>query len=230
MKYLRLLNAKTKAADLYIFGSIGASFWDDSGITDIMVAEALAELDGSQELNVHIDSGGGDAAMGIAIYNLLANYPGNVRTITEGWAASAASVILQAGDERIVAANGLVMVHQASGFAMGNKVEMRKLAEILDKLDGTLALTYAARSGKDQAIFAEAMANETWYTAVEAKAYGLSDSILAAKAPADSSVEALRAVAIAQRPRFAAQYKNSPKGDDVEREMMRMRLALARAS
>ena len=231
MKHLRLLKAaKQKSADMYIYGPIGGGFWDDSGITDIQVAEALAELDGVDTLNVHIDSPGGDAAQGLAIYNLLVQHPVTVETIVEGWAASAASVILQAGDTRTVAENGLVMIHDAWGFGMGNKKEMRKLADILEKLDGNLALTYATRAGdrERQQDFAAKMSEETWFTGQEALDEGLADKILVAKAPEDAAAASLRAAAVLMRPRFAAQYKHGPKDDNVERELMRMRLALAR--
>jgi ATP-dependent protease ClpP protease subunit len=219
--------AKTKSADMYIYGTIGEDFWSE-GITNSMVAAALAELDGVDELNVHIDSPGGDAAQGISIYNLLSNHPVHVNTIVDGWAASAASIIMQAGDNRSCAENGMVMIHDAWAFSMGNKTDMRKMADILDKLDGTLAATYAARSGvKTQAEFATMMTAETWMTCQEAMDCGLCDSMMAAKAPADS-VDPLRASAIAARFKFAAAYKHAPKDGDNMLELMRMRLALAR--
>lgn len=233
MKLRIMKAAKEKSADMFVYGPIGADFWGE-GITDIMVAEGLAELDGVDTLKVHIDSPGGDASQGLAIYNLLVQHPVNVETIVEGWAASAASIIMQAGDSRVVAENGLVMIHDAWAMAAGNKRDMRKTADILEKLDGNLALTYARRSGDADAQekFAAMMSEETWFNGEEAVSEGLADSLLAAKAPQDSSAMALRAASVAMRGKFAARYRNSPKAaqDAVyERELMRMRLALAKA-
>jgi ATP-dependent Clp protease protease subunit len=233
MKYLRILTAaKQKSADLYIYGPIGGSFWDDSGITDIQVAEALAELDGVDTLKVHLDSPGGDAAQGLAIYNLLVNHAVTVETIVEGWAASAASIIMQAGDTRKVSENGLVMIHDAWGFSAGNKKDFRKMAEILEKLDGNLALTYATRSGdpKAQDKFAALMSEETWFTGKEAVDEGLADSVIALKAPEDKAASTLQAAAVLLRPKFAAHYKHSPVTDDVTMQLMRMRLQLAKSA
>lgn len=236
MKYLRVA-AKEKTADMFIYGPIGGSFWDDSGITDVEVAEALATLDGADLLKVHIDSPGGDAAQGVAIYNLLTQHPVAVETIVEGWAASAASIILQAGDVRRVAENGLVMIHSAWGLAIGNKVEMRKTADILEKLDGQLALTYARRSGdvERRDDFLAFMEAETWFTGDEALEEGLADDVMRAKAPPeDAAVSTLHAAAIALRPSYAAKYRNMPRDaandGDVMREIIRMRIALARVS
>jgi len=236
MKILRTLRAaKEKSADMFVYGPIGGDWWGE-GVTDIHVAEALAELDDVDVLKVHLDSPGGDAAQGLAIYNLLVQHPVTVETIVEGWAASAASIIMMAGDTRKVAENGLVMIHDAWGITVGNKREMRKTADLLEKLDGNLALTYSRRSGdkKTKEEFAAMMSEETWFNGTEAMDAGLADELLAAKAPEDSAATALRAASMALRPRFAARYKHSPKAatedPDYQRELMRMRLALARTA
>lgn len=224
--------AKKNEADMFVYGAIGGSFWDDGGITDGDVAESLAELSDVDTLRVHIDSPGGDAAQGVAIYNLLSQFKGQVETIVEGWAASAASIIMQAGDTRTVAENALVMIHNAWGFSAGNKNELRKLAEVLDKLDQTLAVTYARRSGDigRQADFSALMDAETWFTGPEAQAQGLSDGVLAAKAPANDAAGS-RIAAIASRQRFGtlAGYRKMPKAEDTAViDQMRLRLAMAR--
>ncbi len=204
--------AKAASADLFIFGQIGSD-WFDEGITDTMVAEALGELDGDvAELNVHLDSPGGDAFQGIAIYNLLADLSNEIRvnTIVQGWAASAASIIMQAGDVRRMAENSMTMIHNAYTITMGNKTELRKTADMMEKLDGNIAQTYASRSGYKVERFAELMNAETWFTPKEAMAAGLADEVIAAKAPADAAVASMQEKAEMIRMKFAAHYRNAP--------------------
>lgn len=209
-------NAATQTADMYIFGVIGDDFFGE-GITDAMVAEALGELDPDvNALNVHIDSPGGLVMQGHAIYNMLANLNQrgiHVTTIAEGWAASAASVILQAGDDRRVAENGLVMIHNAWGMTIGNNTDHLKQAEVLSKIDETIALTYAARSGKKtKAEFLRMMEMESWFTGKEAVAAGLADGVLKAKAPEDAAAMMMQAAAISLRGKVAARarYQHAP--------------------
>ena len=204
--------AGKRSADMFVFGQIGSD-WFDEGITDKMVAEALGKLDGVDELNVHIDSPGGDAFQGIAIYNLLVNHPVKVNTIVQGWAASAASIIMQAGDSRRIAENGMAMIHNAWTFTIGNAAELRKQADMMDKLDANLALTYAARSGGKQSRFAELMAAETWFSAEEAMTEGLADEVIKAKEPADDVAASMKENAAVMRMKFAAQYRNAPTRD-----------------
>lgn len=225
MSLIRTIRAADSPPELLVYGAIGDDFWGD-GITDVMVAAALAELEGEEKITVRIDSPGGDAHQGIAIYNLLVQHPAEVTAFVDGWAASAASVILQAADNRKVAENGAVMIHDAWAITIGNKQDHAKSQEVLANLDSRLALTYAKRSGGEQSAFAGMMSEETWFDGGEAVESGLADEIVEAKSVPES---ATRMSAVAMRQKFAAHYKNSPKdADTAYRDRMRMRLALAK--
>lgn len=220
------------SADMYVYGVIGGSMWEDSGVTDNDVAQALAELSDVETLRVHIDSPGGDAAQGVAIYNLLSQNPAKVETVVEGWAASAASIITQAGDVRTVAENGLIMIHNAWVFGAGNRNELRTLANMLEKLDGTLATTYAARAGDSAKVahFSSLMDAETWFTGEEAMAEGLADGVMKAKTP-KARIDPSQVASIVSRERFGqfAGYRKMPKPEDLAvLDNMRLRLAMAR--
>lgn len=169
-----------------IYDEIGGS-WLFGGVSAVDFVAELASITG--DLEVHINSPGGDVFDGLAIYNSLAQRTGNVTTVVDGLAASAASFIAQAGKVRVIAPGAMMMIHDASGMCMGNSADMRELADLLDKVSDNLASIYEARTGRDG--WRAAMTAETWYTADEAIDAGLADQL--AERPADG--DALAAAA-----------------------------------
>ncbi|WP_145877538.1 head maturation protease, ClpP-related [Streptomyces sp. BK340] len=157
-----------------IYDEIGGS-WLSEGVTAVDFIAELGQISG--DLEVHINSPGGDVFDGIAIYNSLAQRPGNVTTVVDGLAASAASFIAQAGTTRVVAPGAMMMIHDASGACFGNAGDMRDLAELLDKVSDNLASIYADRAGGDAEGWRTAMRTETWYTADEAVKAGLAHRV-----------------------------------------------------
>lgn len=124
------LESKNDVADLYIFGDITSWPWLESDVSASGIVNELQSLD-AKEINVHINSYGGEVAEGLAIYNTLKNSGMKVTTICDGFACSAASVIFMAGDERIINEASLLMIHNAWTYANGNATELRKAAEDL---------------------------------------------------------------------------------------------------
>lgn len=169
-----------------IYDEIGGS-WFFGGVSAADFVAQLADING--DLEVHINSPGGDVFDGLAIYNALAQRPGSVTTVVDGLAASAASFIAQAGKTRVVAPGAMMMIHDASGICMGNAADMRELGDLLDKVSGNLADIYATHSGQPDG-WRDAMQAETWYTAQEAVDAGLADQLAERPAP-----EALAAAA-----------------------------------
>ncbi len=157
-----------------IYDEIGYGGWFSEGVNAADFVKLLASIEG--DLEVHINSPGGDVFEGLAIYNSLAQRPGNVVTVVDGLAASAASFIAQAGKTRIIAPGAMMMIHEASGLCMGNAADMRELADLLDKVSANIASLYAEHAG-DVDDWRAAMRAETWYTADEAVAAGLADSL-----------------------------------------------------
>ena len=160
-------------ADVLIYDAIGADPWGD-GISPKELAAQIADLDVDQ-LNVYINSPGGAAWDGLAIMNTLRRHRATVNVTIDALAASAASVIAMAGDHVTMNRGAELMIHDASGFAMGNAATMRETADVLDKLSDSYADAYAARAGGDRATWREVMQAETWFTAEEAVAAGLAD-------------------------------------------------------
>jgi ATP-dependent protease ClpP protease subunit len=161
-----------KSADVYIFDRIGG--W--SGTTASSFVRDVAALDVDQ-LNVHLNSPGGDSADGVAIANVLRQHKADVTVWVDGLAASAASVVAMAGDEVVMGVGAQLMIHDAWALCVGDAAEMRKAAEMLDSTSNAIAATYAAKAGGTAAEWREVMAAESWYTGEEAVAAKLADRV-----------------------------------------------------
>lgn len=160
------------------------------GLSARAFAEQLAGIRGA--VRCHISSSGGDVFDGLAIFNSLRAHKGRVTTVVDGLAASIASVIALAGDERVARPGSMYMVHDAFGVCVGNEAEMAKFAQTLGQVSQNLAAVYADRCGGTPAAWRDVMRAETWYTADEAVAAGLADRVSgqAAQMPASVGVAA----------------------------------------
>jgi len=165
-----MIFCKSETNELFIDGVIGAD-WTGEGITASNVGSALALLKGRP--TVRINSPGGSADEGIAIYNLLKRHPGGVDTHNESIAASAASVIFLAGDKRTMERGSKVMIHCAHCISIGNSSDMKKMADVLAGYDASLASIYADHMGVDTNEILALMDAETWYDAESAVESGL---------------------------------------------------------
>ena len=137
-------SSEGKPSELFFYGDIVSSNWDAWQKEDQYpqnVQKLLSEI-GNGDVDIHINSGGGDVFAGIAIYNMLRSCAGKKTVYIDGWAASIASIIAMAGDEIIMPENSYLMVHKAWTVAMGNADEMRELADRLDKIDSGILATY----------------------------------------------------------------------------------------
>ena len=158
---------------LDVYDDIGAGWF--GGLSAQDVVDQLRDVAG--DVDVHINSGGGDVFDGIAIYNALAGHSkGTVTTVVDGIAASIASVIAQAGQNRVIAPGAMMMIHDALSMCVGNAADMRETAELLDQVSDNLASVYASHGGS-QDDWRTAMKAETWYTAQDAVDAGLADKL-----------------------------------------------------
>ena len=181
------IRSQGSTALLRIHDVIG-DWWAETTSADIAARIDAIKAD---EIVVSINSPGGSIFDGIAIYNALRAHPARIVTRVDGLAASIASVIAQAGDERQMMGGSQMMIHNAWGVAMGDAVDMRKMADVLDHQNIVIAEIYAAHSGADAADLLTTMAAETWYTAAQAVEAGLADAVVdgtkASAAPAADS-------------------------------------------
>ena len=169
--WYRLQNKAGETPALYIYDEIG--YFGDSakGLVD-----QLNQVDGGQ-IDVHLNSPGGDIFDGLAIYQALKNHPAQVTVRIDGLAASIASVIAMAGDKVVMAPKASMMIHDGWTVACGNAAELTKMANLLDTQSQIIASVYADRSNSDAEFWRAQMQAETWYTAEEALEAGLIDEI-----------------------------------------------------
>lgn len=164
-------SASQRVAELRIYDDIG---W--MGTSAKALADELKDL-AVDRIDVHLNSPGGDAWDGIAIYNTLRDHPATVHVVVDGIAASAASVIAMAGDTVRMNRGAQLMIHDAWGLVVGNASDMTDAARMFDKLSDAMAGIYAARAGGTTTVWREAMAAESWYSAQEAVDAGLADEL-----------------------------------------------------
>jgi ATP-dependent protease ClpP protease subunit len=169
------MQAAGDTAEILIYEEIGASFWG-GGVDAKQFVLDLKALD-VKTLNVRLNSPGGDVFDGVAIYNQLTQHPATVNIFIDGLAASIASIIAMAGNTISIADNAMLMIHNAWAGTVGNSKDMRKMADILDKIDVTMAGTYSKRSGTSKSKVVEMMAEETWFSGQEAVDAGFADEI-----------------------------------------------------
>lgn len=176
-----------REAELYMYGPIGFS-WDGSGVTPKQLVDQLAALGKVNRITVRLNSPGGDVFDALAISNILRRQQCTVAVSIDALAASAATIVAMAASpgELTIAENGMMMVHRAWAVAVGNTNDMTDMASILEKIDGQIAATYAARSGRKQDTWLKLMEEETWMTGTEAVEHKLADQVTAAKQAAAS--------------------------------------------
>jgi ATP-dependent protease ClpP protease subunit len=155
------------------------NIYDEIGYFGVSAGDLISELATvSGELEVHVNSPGGDVFDGIAIYNFLKNR-GQVSVVVDSLAASIASVIAMAASpgRLMMAKNSSIMIHDGFCAAIGNSADMRKTADLLDKASDNIASIYAERTRLPAAQWRDAMREETWYSAQEAVDIRLADAI-----------------------------------------------------
>ncbi|MDS9468206.1 ATP-dependent Clp protease proteolytic subunit [Paracoccus sp. MBLB3053] len=150
--------------EIILTGTVGSSFWEEDCFTAKSVREQIAGMTGA--LTVRINSGGGLATEGQAIYTALKNYEGEVTVIVEGIAASAASLIAMAGDKIVMPLGAIMMVHDPANWwtqGRGTEDDHLQMARSLSVLANAYAGVYAARSGKSVEEAREIMRAETYF-------------------------------------------------------------------
>lgn len=182
---------KSTDAEISIYDSIGGY-----GISANEFIDELKNLGDVDTINLRIASGGGSIVEGNTIFNALKRHNAKVITHIDSLAASMASVIAMAGDEIHMASNALLMIHNPWTMSMGGAEQLRKDADLLDKMENNIRGSYARSSLSAEELDA-AMEEETYYTAQEALDAGFIDVISDANRAAASigEMESLKAFA-----------------------------------
>jgi ATP-dependent Clp endopeptidase proteolytic subunit ClpP len=175
--WYRITNtAGPQTAQLHIYDEIGYF-----GVTAADMIRDLSQVQG--DLEVHLNTPGGEVFDGIAIHNALSQRDGQVRVIVDSLAASIGSVIAMAASpgELVMAKNATMMIHDGFGVCIGNESDMNEMAALLSKTSDNIASIYAERTGQPASQWREAMRAESWYSAQEAVDARLADSVQGGK-------------------------------------------------
>ena len=132
----------------------------------------------NDDLEVEINSGGGDVFSGSEIYTALKSYQGNVTVKIVGIAASAASVIAMAGDKVAMSPTAQMMIHNVSTRTSGDYRDMEHSSQVLKNANETIANSYMLKSGMSKEELLGMMDKETWLTPQQALDHKLIDEIM----------------------------------------------------
>lgn len=191
MKAIYQFKVKDDNAELYIYGDICSDGWKwyESDISANDVINKLNETHASN-IDVFINSYGGEVAEGLAIYNALKRHKAKVTTYVDGFACSIASVIAMAGDTRKMYDNSLLMIHNAWTVAQGNAEDLKKAAEDLTVINEQTKKAYLDVINISESDLNAMLDAETWITAERAVEMGFATEVIAAKKPEKASASA----------------------------------------
>lgn len=202
---------EAETAEIVLYDQIGEStnFWtgEKKGISATAFKEALDEVS-PKPVDLRIDSGGGDVFDAFAMCAAIQRYPGKVSAYIDGLAASAASYIAVVCDDVIMNDYTYLMIHCASSYSRGNARELEDVAARLRNIDANLAAIYQKRSNLTIDEVLDYMADETWFTAEQAKECGLCTEV----------VETEKRMAACIDPAIVDMYKHVPEGVTIRNE------------
>lgn len=163
-------------ADIYIFGDITSFPYVESDVSAFRLARQLEQSENLAEINIHVDSYGGEVSEGFAIYNAIRNKNAHVKTYADGFVASAAIYPFLAGDERVANNVSAFYFHPVIGGQYGYAEDLREAADELDKLTEIGLGAFTAAGMKEQAA-RDLINSKTWYAPEAVLEMGLATSI-----------------------------------------------------
>ena len=139
-RFYNIVKQSNNSLDIDIYGDIGGWYYEN---TIESLSERIKNMADVNEINVYINSYGGELSEGLAIYNALKQHKAIVNTYVMGFACSSASLIFMSGDNRYISKSSMIMIHNAITSCYGNSDDMRATAETLDKMNGAIRNVYA---------------------------------------------------------------------------------------
>lgn len=166
---------------LHLNGAIAEESWFDDEVTPALFKNELNA--GSGDVEVWVNSPGGDCIAAAQIYNMLTEYPGKVTVIIDGLAASAASVIAMAAEKVVMSPVSMMMIHNPATLAIGDSAELSRAIDMLDAVKESIINAYQLKTGLQRAKLSRLMDAETWMDARAALEMGFADEIRAPHTP-----------------------------------------------
>jgi len=203
-------------------GVMEINIFDEIGWMGVEASQFIREIQNADpdRIVMRVNSPGGDVFEGLAIYNFLNELDASIEVKVEGIAASIASIIIQAGDIITIPENAFIMVHEPMVGSYGNRAQLRKAAETLDKITASMNGIYQKATGLNADEVSDIMENETWLNGDEAVDKGFATNVVESQAIAASfDIKKLREVPAAAKVLFnrnEGEYKAmkpEPKND-----------------
>jgi ATP-dependent Clp protease protease subunit len=164
-----------KRGVLHLYDAFG---WGGIRANDVVEKLEALKDEGAEDLDIRLNSPGGDVFAGNATYSAIASWPyGEKRVHIDGLAASIASVIAMAGDEIEISPSAMVMIHAPLAHAEGTAGDLRKMADRLDAIQDVMCGIYVQRTGLPAAEVEKLVEAETWMSAAEAVERGFAGKI-----------------------------------------------------
>ena len=159
--------AKSQTTEVMIYDEIG-----NFGVDAKSFINEIKQIPNDTSVLLRINSPGGSVIDGLAIYDAISRMPQKVTARIEGIAASMASVIALAADEVIMSENSLYMIHNVWGGEVGDSDDLRKAADLMDKMGERLINIYVSKTGQTEEQIRSWMDEETWFNSLEAQEAG----------------------------------------------------------
>jgi ATP-dependent Clp protease protease subunit len=159
---------------------LGAEVRDDNANEICAALLLLAAQDPDKDVSLYINSPGGSISAGMAVYDTMQFVKCDVSTVAMGLAGSMGQFLLTAGapGKRFALPHARIMMHQPSGGMAGSATDIRIQAEQLIMIKRQLAELISAHSGQPVAQIEEDSDRDRWFTAEQAREYGLIDRVL----------------------------------------------------
>jgi ATP-dependent Clp endopeptidase proteolytic subunit ClpP len=159
-------------AEISVFDEIGGF-----GVSVTDFKEQFDSIKNAKQIRLLLNSPGGAVTEGMAFYNLLASVRDKLTVEVIGLAASMASVVALAGSKLVMDEGTYLMIHNPWTITWGDADQLRKDADVLDKMRSELISIYAAHSKLSPKEIGQMMDDETWLTAQEAFDSGFADEV-----------------------------------------------------
>lgn len=197
-------------ADIYIFGDITSFPYVESDVSAFRLAHQLEQSENLAEINIHVDSYGGEVSEGFAIYNAIRNKNAHVKTYADGFVASAAIYPFLAGDERVANNVSAFYFHPVIGGQYGYAEDLREAADELDKLTEIGLGAFTAAGMKEQAA-RDLINSKTWYAPEAVLEMGLATSIQK-QGDSKTAMQSVRSLIVRQMLAVPAPPAKKPEG------------------
>ena len=224
-KFWNFADGESGERTLRIEGIIAEESWINDEITPKQFRDEL--FSGTGDICVFVDSPGGDYFCAAKIYSDLREYAAKAGKVTIkiiGLAASAASVIICAGDEILIARSGCIMIHNPSCGVNGDSAELDKAKKALESIKNSLVEVYANRTKLSRQKIAELMTQETWFSSAESIKFGFADGYLEDSAIARYKAQSAAAQVAATTQKVFKNFLSKTEPPKIKVKALRRRL------